>query len=392
MERFILVLFGVVVFIVFSCHQEPKSEAQDSTSGPPLGRNWKLIWNDEFDGTNLDMGKWNVKTPNLQGSELKYKNSMENIGLDGNGNLIITLTRDEDGTIKSNGGIYSNFTKAFGYFEARVKFSTQPGWWTSFWLSGQPYGEGDDTFLYPQEFDIYEDFYKPKETKGYDIHQSYWANYGKPNFETKEMISTNEINKILKQNSVLLNNIKNYTEWHTVALEWTPLEHIFYLDSKETYRMSYNDVPVTNVPLRIILSANIRNLKKTGNSIPFHGWLEDATFPDKFSVDYVRAYVEDFGAKTAPEVTLTMPDGITNIKKGDKVSFTVTANDKDGTVKTIYLFSKGRIRAERNMDSRQAEYTFIIDNLFAGDNTIIAMAKDNDGRVGISKAVKVTVK
>ena len=67
------------------------------------------------------------------------------------------------------------------------------------------------------------------------------------------------------------------------------------------------------------------------------------------------------------------------------------AKDRDGKINTLYLFSKGRIRAEFQTDSPEVEHTFAVTNLFKGQNTIIAMAKDNDGRVGQSRMIKVSV-
>ena len=32
----------------------------------PAGKKWKLVWNDEFDGTELDMTKWSFRYHILQ--------------------------------------------------------------------------------------------------------------------------------------------------------------------------------------------------------------------------------------------------------------------------------------------------------------------------------------
>jgi hypothetical protein len=73
------------------------------------------------------------------------------------------------------------------------------------------------------------------------------------------------------------------------------------------------------------------------------------------------------------------------------VEFRVNAKDSDGSIKTLYLFSKGRIRAEVDVDSANIDHSFTVTNLFPGENTIIAMAKDNDSRVGISAIIHVNV-
>ena len=165
-----------------------------------------------------------------------------------------------------------------------------------------------------------------------------------------KMISAKSIYKIFLPKTTLLDK---YNGWHTVALEWTPLEYIFYVDGKITTRENYTEVPVTTVPLKIIISGEFRDPK--GSEKPFYGWLKDASYPDKFIVDYVRVYNEDFGGRTAPKVTLTPVGHINGIKSGKPVKFRVKAEDKDGIVKALYLFSKGRIRAEINVNSADAE-------------------------------------
>jgi hypothetical protein len=44
-----------------------------------------------------------------------------------------------------------------------------------------------------------------------------------------------------------------------------------------------------------------------------------------------------------------------------------------------------------DVDSSQIDQTFTVGNLFEGDNTIIAMARDNDGFIGISVPLRITL-
>ena len=65
-------------------------------------RDWELVWSDEFDGSagsSVDNTKWVFdigRGPNNDGwgnQELQtYTSSTENVKLDGNGNLMITVT------------------------------------------------------------------------------------------------------------------------------------------------------------------------------------------------------------------------------------------------------------------------------------------------------------
>jgi hypothetical protein len=182
--------------------------------------------------------------------------------------------------------------------------------------------------------------------------------------------------------------MEEYGGWHTVGFQWTPLEYVFYVDGQETLRQTYRNVPMTNVPQKIWISSCLRTPKTKGRR-PFYGRLEEAEFPDRLIVDYVRIYEEDTGVRRPPQVTLAL-NGPGPFKEGDPVSFRVTARAADGKVNSLLLFSMGRIRAEKAVDGPTVQTTFAVDNLFPmATNTIVAMAKDDTGLVGQSAPVRV---
>ena len=382
-------LFLMIFFS--SCSQNATFNAFSRKQGPPRDRNWTLVWNDEFEGKSWDTTKWFPSGGRWYLPDIKTEHSDQSLFLDGKGNLIIRVSKTEDGTLLYNNGLTSYYEKAYGYFEARVQFSTEPGWWTAFWLSGHPYGEGDDCFTYPQEFDIHEDFYKPK--KENDIQQCYHANAGllqgveTGEYGKEDIMNLNEIRRHSLPKKYILDT---YEGWHTVALEWTPLEHIFYIDGKENFRMDYRECPITNVPQKLWVSGCFRTPKDSADAF-FYGLAKYGNWPDQVVFDYVRVYDQDWGNKIAPLVKVKTVDNQLNINPGEGVRFQVNANDDDGTIQTLYLFSRGRIRAEIDVNTSKIEHTFSISNLFPGENTIIAMAKDNDGRVGQSEMIRVNV-
>jgi beta-glucanase (GH16 family) len=393
-------------------------QAQDtasSPSGPASGTKWKLAFGDEFDGKAIDEAKWKPSDyRKWDHPGFKTRLAKENCALDGHGNLVIRLTRDEDGTIGFNGGLISrDFQKAFGYLETRAQFSTQPGWWGFVCTirNNKLPNYGHDTFENPQEFDIFEDFHKPKiepsRPARYQnvICQAYHATVGlgfqdqgdgsgATVFDTrkKDMRAVTKPARILRQAIVPL---KEYGGWHTVGLRWGPLEQVFYVDGQETMRLSYKDTPITNIPQKLFVGSAGRTppqLKKDGGKLAFYGWLEDAKLPDRFVVDYVRWYDEDHGDQTAPSVTLTVDGDPNTIADGQPTTFRVHAEDKDGKLVSVQLFAKGYLRAETEVGGAQTDQTFTLSNLFEGDNTLIATAVDDHGHVGLSAPVRVKVK
>jgi len=376
----ILLFYYFGILIITSC-----SDRSGPAEGPPGDRKWKMVWNDEFEGASYDTTRWFPSGGGWTLPDFKTLHTDENLIMDGKSNLIIRVSKNDQGTLLYNNGLTSYYEKAYGYFEARVKFSTQPGWWTAFWLSGHPYFEGDDCFVYPQEFDVYEDFYKPK--KENDLQHVYHANAGLPGeYGKTDMMNCNKV----RRHSVKKRfTIDKYEGWHTVAVEWTPLEHIFYFDGKENFRMNYRKCPVTNVPQKIWVSGCYRTPSDSAEA--FYGLAKYGKWPDQVVFDYVRVYDQDWGKKTAPSVEVVTLLPKSGFSAGEPVQFLVNANDDDGIIKTIYLFSKGRIRAEIEVDSVKVNHTFTLWNLFTGENTIIAMAKDNDGRVGQSGMIRVNI-
>lgn len=97
----------------------------------PAGKEWKLIWNDEFDGTRLDETKWNRLGDYKRRDGWWLK---EDAYLSGKGTLILRTKKDGDrytcGAVDTAG----KFERAFGYFVARCAMPQAEGHWAAFWL------------------------------------------------------------------------------------------------------------------------------------------------------------------------------------------------------------------------------------------------------------------
>jgi len=352
-----------------------------------------MVWNDEFEGTAIDAGKWNIQSQEKwEWPGVKTKEAKENLFQDGKGALVLQLTKDPDGTVRYAKGMISKFSQAYGYFEARLQFSRQPGWWTGFWLAGVPYDCGVDAFLHAQEFDIQEDFYKPK--KRNDISHCYHCSVKLAILSGDQgaakqvgegtMIGRDKLGRTSSGGTAVL---EQYDGWHVVGFEWTPLEHIWYVDGQETLRQSYREVPVTNVPQHVWITGEYRTPAEKDKS-PFYGRLEAASLPDVMRVDWARVWVEDLSGRQAPQVTLAARPG--PYKEGEPVTFDVSAVDADGRIASVMLFSMGRLRAEKAVNEATVKTSFTLSSLFpAVPNTVIAMARDDSGLVGQSAPVTI---
>lgn len=97
------------------------------SAAPPEG--YRLVWEDHFNGDQLDASKWAPEKGLRRGHPL----SMDAITVkDG----VLTVTTFSERGKHHTGFLTTKgkFATTFGYFEARIRFRTSPGQWGAFWL------------------------------------------------------------------------------------------------------------------------------------------------------------------------------------------------------------------------------------------------------------------
>jgi len=236
----------VLIIAVFSAH----------TQALPV-KGYKLVWSDEFDGETLDLNKWIYRG---LGPRRDAVNVKETVSPDGNGHLVLTTKHAGDKYHTAMIATQGKYEPTFGYFECRVKFQTQIGHWSAFWLQsptlGNPVG---DPAKAGTEIDVFEYL----RNRGDKIqHTLHWDGYG------EHHKSAGKVPEIpgLKRG------------WHTIGLLWTPQHYIFYVDGKETWRI---DKGVSRRSQYMILSLEVGK---------WAGDISKAELPDHLYVDYVRVY------------------------------------------------------------------------------------------------------
>jgi len=297
-------------------------------------KTWKLIWRDEFNGTKIDTQKWQILSegPNNLGKGWpKGYRKKENIYLDGKGHLVIRFSRDKEGNLVV-GGMKSRDSFLYGYFEARLKLTTQPGWWAAFWLYRK--NAGANPFLNGLEIDIFEDFFKGRKIVQEALH------VGVPSAYAKSFTKTTPVN--------------NWDEFHVFGLKWTPLEYIFYIDGIEVLRWG-KEQAVTTQPCQVWFSSNTGSAKRAS----WTGDYRDAKLPDYYVVDYVRVYKKDNGGKKKPRVIITSPTAVPrSVKEGDSVTIEASAEDTDGKIREVYLFDNGYLLEAKTAPPYRFKVTF----------------------------------
>lgn len=111
------------------------------------GSDYKLVWSDEFDGTELNRKHWNVEVNGDGGGngELQYyADRPQNVSVK-DGNLVLTARRESyRGKSFTSGRVNSNKKIVFakGKIEASIKLpKTYKGLWPAFWMMGNDYNE-----------------------------------------------------------------------------------------------------------------------------------------------------------------------------------------------------------------------------------------------------------
>lgn len=266
-----------------------KLESYHAPSLLPAGKNWQLVWHDEFDGTELDRSKWDFRLCIMQHRQ-PHLIGEEGVELDGNGNLLLKL-------VKKNGEFFSaqlqtgynfmdeppepnsytrqmtwpiaklkkpKFQHKFGYYECRCRVQTQRGWWSAFWLQSPMIGAGLDPRQCGIEVDIMECF----DPSAIVEHNNHWGGYAE--------------NHIHLPSPKM--KLENPLEFHYFGLEWTSDAYIYYIDGEETFRITE---PVSQTEAFILLSTECNFYRMSGKPSPE---LETAKLPDAFIVDFVRVY------------------------------------------------------------------------------------------------------
>lgn len=104
-----------------------------------------MVWNDEFNGTALDVNKWQYETGLLRNQEAQYYTTRpENVRLE-SGNLVIEARRESYNGSSYTAGSIENKNRAgwiYGRIEVRAQVPTGIGMWPAIWMLGNGPGLG----------------------------------------------------------------------------------------------------------------------------------------------------------------------------------------------------------------------------------------------------------
>jgi beta-glucanase (GH16 family) len=265
---------AIILLLTLTACGKPQSIDQASAEAdktppevptPLHGKDYQLVFDENFDGpagAAASKERWSDWNP---GPRKDAFNVPDACRLDGKGNLVITVKRN-NGRIEA-GGIETRrkFSATHGYYESRCRLLNSPGAWSAFWLQsptiGKPVGDPANAGV---EMDVIEYFPHHWKYKGQAKHTAHWDGYDKRHHKTESV-------------SKAMPDIAAH--FRIFAMKWDDEGCVFYIDGVESGRL--RQAPVSNRPQYLILSCEVAK---------WSGDISKAKLPGTFLVDYVRVW------------------------------------------------------------------------------------------------------
>ena len=255
----------------------------------PEGNEWKLVWSDEFDGTELDRTKWDYRMSMMGQRWMAWTD--KGVKLDGNSNAVFSIIEENGLPVSSQLQTGYNFmdepvvkTKfgsddiqwkigklhkplfehTYGYYECRCRLQQKEGWWSAFWIQSSTIGASPDSRRTGTEIDIMESF-RPGKIVEHCLHT---GGYGLD----RVSVSVGEPTDIDK------------TQFHRFGVLWDTNGYTFYVDGKE---VGTTDANPSDCPEFILLTTEVVGYRSTERR-PSDKAIE--AIGDTFVVDYVRVF------------------------------------------------------------------------------------------------------
>ena len=239
----------------------------------------RLIWQDEFEGSKLNYGKWEAEVNDFGGGneELQmYTDRQDNVRVEG-GNLVLEARADKPQIYQETRAYSSGRVRTkhrgdwkYGRIEVRAKLPAGQGIWPAIWML--PTEEKYGGWAASGEIDIVEfKGQEPNKIHGTIHHGGQWP----------QNLFATEIFTLPRGNFT--------DDFHVFEIEWEPRSIRWLVDGKQYHRLtswqsSGGQFPAPfDQPFHLII-----NLAVGGR---FVGPPDSSTqFPRQLLVDYVRVY------------------------------------------------------------------------------------------------------
>jgi beta-glucanase (GH16 family) len=246
------------------------------------------LFYDDFNGDSLDLTKWQEPKYYEQNRQGNSKWESRNVSVS-DGVLKLRFAKENaDNNFITTSAVRSKgkFENSYGYYEAKIKYPNRSGAWGAFWLFNECVGRIGDGGIDGTEIDIIELSRVHENGSNSALH---WDGYG-PAHKAYGKNGTYNTKDYLPGTNLFDGN------WHLYALEWTPYEYIVYIDDKEMWRVTDNDLAAVSSgicqnPLYVKLSVESA-APRTGTdwNMGWGGPVDPSIWEEAMEVDYVVVY------------------------------------------------------------------------------------------------------
>ena len=260
---------GLIILLIIafpSCKKNLKAGGGGAGSSTvPRAIAYQLVWSDEFNGTSLNTGNWNIDVgnPGVNSEQEYYQAS--NVTETG-GNLVITARNQNvagqpftSGKIETTG----KFSTTYGRIEARMALPMVQGMWPAFWMLGTDI----NSVGWPEcgEIDIMEQV----NTNNTILGTMHWFDGGNTQYGSSTSTSNTP------------------ADFHVYAVEWNSQSINWYVDNTlyvtGNISNNINNTGAFQNPFYIILNLAVGGTL-SGSTV------NTGALPTSMLVDYVHVY------------------------------------------------------------------------------------------------------
>lgn len=312
---------------------------------------YQVIWEDNFDGTELDRTIWNVEVNGDGGGNQEhqyYVDSRENIEVSSGTLKIRALRKSYSGKSYTSGRLNTRGKAEFKYgkIEARIKLPSFQGAWPAFWMLGGNY----DDVGWPRcgEIDIMEAI----NTQSFTHGALHWYDGGqRDSGDNNEGIVPTDFDR---------------TDWHVYGIEWNEETMKWTVDGTVFYTQDITDGNMGEFRKEQFIILNLA----IGGQWPGHT-IDSSAMPATMEVDYVRVSRKDsdHGSSSGSGIPTT-PEDDTN----QETEYRNVIQYKG----PWSLYFNPVVAKGRGISTNSAEYTAYIDGVGIAPQSVSATIQDVD--------------
>ena len=252
---------------------------------------WELVWQDEFDGNELDASKW---SPNIwparkvNDEDQAYTGRKKNLRVE-EGMLVIEAHREDyQGASYTSGRVHSAGKGDFlyGRFEVRARLPRGQGTWPAIWMLPSDSLPILDNLQERRGLARERDLQRLAEL-GRDRHHGARRLPDEPRARHRARRAYYWVKWEQRKGRILLDGVDE--QFHVYSLEWSPERIDIFVDDAHYFTYmnegtGWNAWPYDH-PFHLIL-----NIAVGGAWGRAGGPIDDSIFPQRMLVDYVRVY------------------------------------------------------------------------------------------------------